>query len=56
MSNVFNGKKLMKSMCQTPNLERLLRKSKLMPVEKKFCGENCVCSPYISKVSSFSKK
>ena len=32
MSDVFNGKKLINSMRQTPNLERLLCKSKFMPV------------------------
>ena len=45
------------SMRQAPNLERLLCKSKLMPVEEHFhvnsCGKNCVCSPYLLKASSY---
>ena len=42
-------------MCQAPNLEHLLWKSKFMPVEENFhvtfCGKNCVCSPYLLKAS-----
>ena len=57
MSNVFNGKKLINSMRQAPNLERLLCKSKFMPVEEHFhvnsCGKNCVCCPYLLKASSY---
>ena len=57
MSNVFNGKKLIKSMRQAPNLERLLCKSKFMPVEEHFhvnsCGKNCICCPYLLKASSY---
>ena len=36
MSNVFSGKKLIKSILQAPNLERLLCKSKFIPVKKNF--------------------
>ena len=36
-------------MRQAPNLERLLRKSKFMPLEENFhlnfCGKNCVNCP-----------
>ena len=57
MSNVFNGKKLINSMPQAPNVERLLRKSKFMSVEEHFhvnsCGKNCVCCPYLLKASSY---
>ena len=53
MFNVFKGKKLINSMHQTPNLERLLCKSKFMPVEEHFhvnsFGKNCVCSTYLLK-------
>ena len=57
MSNVFNGKKLINSMRQAPNLERLLCKSKFKPVEEHFhvdsCGKNGVCCPYLLKASSY---
>ena len=57
MSNVFNGKKLINSMRQAPNLERLLCKSKFLPVEEHFhvnsCGKNYVCCPYLLKASSY---
>ena len=50
-------KKLRNSMCQAPNLERLLCKSKFMPVEEHFrvnsCGKNCVCCPYLLKASCY---
>ena len=49
MSNVFSSKKLINFVRQTPNLERLLCKSKFMPAEEHFhvtsCGKNCVCCP-----------
>ena len=41
MSNVFYGKKLINSMRQALNLERLLCKSKFMPVEEHFNGNSC---------------
>ena len=45
------------SMRQAPNLERLLCKSKFMPVEEHFqvnsCGKNFVCCPYLLKASSY---
>ena len=57
MSNVFNGKKLINSMRQVPNLERLLCKSKFMLLEEHFhvnaCGKNCLCCPYLLKASSY---
>ena len=57
ISNVFNGKKLINSMRQAPNLERLLFKSKFTPVEEHFhvnsYGKNCVRCPYLLKVSSY---
>ena len=37
MSNVFSDKKLINSMCQLPNLEHVLCKSKFMPIEENFC-------------------
>ena len=56
MSNVFGSKKLINSMRQAPDLERLLCKSKFMPVEKNFhvnsCGKSCVCCPDLLKASS----
>ena len=59
MSNVSSSKKLINSMRQMPNVERLLCKSKFMPVEENFhvtssgCGKNCVCCPYNLKTSSY---
>ena len=57
MPNVFKGRKLINSLRQAPNLERLLCKSKFMPVEERChvnsCGKNCVCCPYLLKVSSY---
>ena len=44
-------------MHQAPSLERLLCKSKFMPVEEHFyvnsCGKNYVCCPYLFKASSY---
>ena len=44
-------------MRQAPNLERLLCKSKFMPVEEhfhvNFCGKNCICCPYLLKAPSY---
>ena len=57
MSNVFNGKKLTNFIRQAPNLERLLWKSKFMPVEEHFhvnsSGKNCVYCPYPLRASSY---
>ena len=57
MSNVFSGKNLVNSMRLVPNLERLLCKSKFMPVEENVyvnsCGKNCVCCLYLLKASSY---
>ena len=56
-SNVFNGKKLINSLRQAPNLERLLCKSKFMLVEEHFYvnsyGKNCVCCPHLLKTSCY---
>ena len=56
MLNAFSSKKLINSMNQGPKLERLLCKSKFIPVEENFhvtsCGKNCVCYPYLVKASS----
>ena len=45
--NVLGNKKLVNSMRQAPNLERILCKSKYISAEKHFqvpsCGKYCVC-------------
>ena len=52
-------KQQINSMRQVPIVERLLYKSKLMPVEENFhvtssgCRKNCVCCPYRLKASSY---
>ena len=60
MPNVFSDKKLINSMRQALNLERLLCNSKFMPVEEtshlNSCGKNCVCCPYLLKTSSYPFK
>ena len=57
MSNVFRSKKVINYMRQAANLERLLCKSKFMPVEENFhitfCGKNCAWCPYLLKASSY---
>ena len=60
MSNIFQGKKLVKSMSQAPNLGRLLCRSKFKSQQKnhevKNCGKNCVSCPYFLKASSYQFK
>ena len=55
MSNIFQRKKLVKSMSQAPNLGRLLCRSKFESQHKnqevKKCGKNCVSCPYHLKAS-----
>ena len=55
MSNIFKTKKLVKSMRQAPNLERLLCRSKFGSQHKnhevKNCRKNCVSSIYLLKAS-----
>ena len=53
MSNIFQRKKLVKSMSQAPNLGRLLCRSKFESQHKNHevrnCEKNCVSCPYLSK-------
>ena len=60
MSNIFQRKKLVKSMSQAPNLGRLLCRPKLESQHKnqevKKCGKNCVSCPYLLKASSYQFK
>ena len=57
VSMVFNGKNLINSMSEAPNLERLLCKSKFMPVEENFhvnsYWKSCICCPYLLKAPSY---
>ena len=57
MFNVISDNKLINSMRQASNLERLLCKSKFMLIEENFhvssCGKNCVCCPYVLKAHLF---
>ena len=60
MSNIFQRKKLVKSMNQAHNLGRLLRRSKFESQHKnhevKNCGKNFVSCPYLLKVSLYQFK
>ena len=60
MSNIFQRKKLGKSMSQAPNLGRLICRSKFESQhknhEEKNCGKNCVSCPYLLKVSLYQFK
>ena len=60
MSNIFQRKKLVKSMSQAPNLCRLLYRSKFESQHKNHkmenCGKNCVICPYILKASLYQFK
>ena len=60
MSNIFQRKKLVKSMSQAPNLCRLLYRSKFESQHKNHemenCGKNCVICPYILKASLYQIK
>ena len=57
MSNIFQRKKLVKSMSQAPNLGRLLCRSKFESQHKthevKNWGENCVSCSYLLQVSLY---
>ena len=57
MSNIFQRKKLVKSMSQAPNLCWLLCRSKFESQHKnhkvKNCGKNCISCPYLLKASSY---
>ena len=60
MSNIFQRKKLVKSMSQAPNLGSLLCSSKsesqFKNHEVKNCGKNCVSCPYLLKASLYQFK
>ena len=60
MSNIFQRKKLVKSMSQAPNLGRLLCRSKFESQHKnhkvKNCGKNCISCPYLLKASLYQFK
>ena len=57
MSNIFQSKKLVKSMRQAPNLGRLLCRSKFESQHKNYevknCRNNCINCPYLLKASSY---
>ena len=60
MSNIFQRKKLVKSMSQTPNLEKLLCRplfeSQHKNQELKNYGKNCLSCPYLLKASIYQFK
>ena len=60
MSNIFQRKKLVKSMSQAPNLGRLLCRSKFESQHKnqevKNCGKNCVSITYLLNASLYQFK
>ena len=60
MSNIFQKKKLVKSMSQTPNLERFICRLKFESQRKngevKNSGKNCVSCPYLLKTSLYQYK
>ena len=60
MSNIFQRKKLVKSMSQAPNLGRLLCRSKFESQHKnhevKNCRKNCFSCPYLLKASFYQFK
>ena len=60
MSNIFQRKKLVKSMSQAPNLGRLLCRSKFESQHKnhevKNCGKNYISCPYLLKASLYQFK
>ena len=60
ISNIFQRKKLVKSMNQAPNLRRLLCKSKFESQHKnqvvKNCGKNCVSCLYLLKAFLYQFK
>ena len=60
MSNIFQRKKLVKSMSPAHHLERSLCRSKFASKCKnhkvEICGENCLSSPYLLKASLYPCK
>ena len=60
MSNIFQKKKLVKSVSEAPNLGRLLCRSKFESQHKNHevrnCEKNCVSCPYILKASLYQFK
>ena len=54
---VLKGEKLTESMCQVPNFQRLLCKSKFIAVEENvhpnFYGKNCIRCPNLLRSSSY---
>ena len=60
MSNIFQMKKLVKSMSEAPNLGRLPYKYKFESQQKnhevKICGKNCVSCHYLLKASLYQFK
>ena len=60
MSNIFQRKKLVKSMSQAPNLGRLRCRSKFESQHKnhevKKCVKNCLSCPYLLKASLYQFK
>ena len=60
MYNIFQRKKLVKSIIQAPNLGRLLCRSKFESQHKnhevKNCGKNCISFPYLLKASLYQFK
>ena len=59
-SNIFQRKRLVKSMSRALNLGRLLCRSKFQLQNKnhqvKNCGKYCVSCPYLSKASLYQSK
>ena len=60
MSNIFQRKKLVKSMSQVPNIGRTFCRSKFESQNKnhevKKCGKNCVSCPYLLKAFLYEFK
>ena len=60
MPNTFQREKIVKSMSQASNLERLLYGSKSESKHKnnkvKCCGKNCISCPYLLKASLYQFK
>ena len=60
MWNIFQKKKLVKSMSQTPNLGRFICRPKFESQRKngevKNSGKNCVSCPYLLKTSLYQYK
>ena len=54
MPNIFQRKRLIKSMSHAPNLGRLLCRSKFKP--QQYCGMNCISCPYLLKACLYQFK